>query len=155
MSEQSAVLTSWTQEQDDFIRAQYRAISTKAIGERLGKTKNAIIGRANRLGLTKPYREVFGHADAPKQYRQPRKRRGDELGPERLNRRPKEKGSAKLTEADISPLNGVGVKIWEIENKHCRWVVGEPQDLLFCGHDKEAGSSYCLAHSRLSKQEQK
>lgn len=155
MSEQSVALTSWTKEQDDFLREQYRQISKKAIGERLGKTKNAIIGRANRLGLTKPYREVFGHGDAPKQYRRPRKSRGDELGPKCVDLRPKEKKPVKLTEAEIHPLNGVGVKIWEIEPKHCRWVVGEPSNLLFCGHNKEAGSSYCPDHTRLSKQEPK
>ena len=155
MSEQSAALTNWTQEQDDFLREQYRAISTRAIGERLGKTKNAIIGRANRLGITKPYREVFGYGDAPRQYRRARKSRGDGLGGKSLNRGAKEKGPEKLTEAEIHPLNGVGVKIWEIEPKHCRWVVGEPSNLLFCGHNKEAGSSYCPDHTRLSKQEPK
>lgn len=137
MSEQSVVSTEWTPEQDDILRLHYRKTPAKKLAEMFGKTKSAVIGRANRIGLSLPYREVFGFPVKP----QPRE--------------PKGKQAMPTKKVEVIPLHGVGVKIWALNPNHCRWVVGEPHDLLFCGHDKEAGSSYCPAHTRLSKQEPK
>lgn len=155
MSEQSAPSTSWTKEQDDFLREQYRAISAEAIAQRIGKTRNAVIGRANRIGLSKSYGEVFGRGAPHSPYKKkPRKSQGghNATGPELFYRKPRAVKVVKMAEADISPLNGVGVKMWELESRHCRWVVGEPKDLTFCGHNKHNGSSYCENHSALSTQ---
>jgi GcrA cell cycle regulator len=156
MTAQNGTSTSWTQEQDDFLKEQYRAISAKAIGIRIGKSRNAVIGRAHRLGLGKPYQEVFGEGRAIRQHiRAPRKNRGDKSGPELFYRRLKPVKAVKMTEAEIVPLNGVGVKMWELESSHCRWVVGEPKDLTFCGQPKQSGSSYCSCHANISVRDKK
>lgn len=45
--------TKFTAEQDAFIRAHYRQnLSAAEIARRMNRTKNSIIGRANRLGLS-------------------------------------------------------------------------------------------------------
>lgn len=137
MSGQSVVLIEWTPEQDDILRLHYRKTSATELAKRFGKTRNAVIGRANRLGLCLPYREKSGF-------------------PVKIRfRPPKVIKPVRPPKIKVIPLNGVGVKIWELEQNHCRWVAGEPQDLLFCGHDKEAGSSYCPTHTKLAKQESK
>lgn len=155
MSEQSAVSTNWTKEQDDFLKEQYRAISAAVIAERLGKTRNAVIGRANRLGLGRAYREVFGQTATHSPYRhKSRKGQGghNATGGELFYRKPKATRVVKMEEADIKPLNGVGVKMWELEPAHCRWVIGEPKDLTFCGNNKHTGTSYCEGHFAISTQ---
>lgn len=145
--------TKWTPEQDEYVRQNYRVISTRRIGEKLGFSKSAVIGRAHRIGLGKPYDEVFN--------------RGSKFGIKpkaaigyRINVVKRPTGFARMRQEaprmkklpvldlgiDIQPLNGVGVKLWELNSKHCRWVIGEPKDLLFCGHDKHEGSSYCHTH---------
>lgn len=43
----------YTQEEDDFISANYRAMSYRAIGCRLDRSRKAITARAQRLGLHK------------------------------------------------------------------------------------------------------
>jgi GcrA cell cycle regulator len=47
-----AGVTTWTEEQDNRLRALWdEGHSTAQIGYRMGKTKNAIVGRAHRMGL--------------------------------------------------------------------------------------------------------
>jgi hypothetical protein len=143
MTGQNITLTSWTEEQDAYIRQSYRNIPAIKIGEFLGKTKGAIIGRANRIGLGKPYREVFPGTPA---YVRPKSVKRLEDGRSSLFfRLPK-----MNLNSEVEPLNGSGLKIWELKDKHCRWVVGEPSDLTYCGHDQHTGSSYCPSHFALS-----
>ena len=153
MLEQSQPLTKWTPERDDYIRQNYRVIPTRKIGADLGVSKSAVIGRANRIGLSKPYAEAFNLG------------RKFEIKPKATTsasinvvRRPT--GFARMRQEaprvkklpipdlgiDIQPLNGAGVKVWDLGSDHCRWVIGEPKDLTFCGHEKHKGSSYCPTH---------
>jgi len=51
----------WDKFEDDTVRRLYGAVSAQRIGEKLGRTRCEVIGRANRLGLTKPKggKEIF------------------------------------------------------------------------------------------------
>ena len=51
----------WEKYEDDTVRQLYGAVSAARIGEKLNRTRNEVIGRANRLGLTKPRgsKEIF------------------------------------------------------------------------------------------------
>jgi hypothetical protein len=153
MSGQKAPLTKWTQEQDDYVKEQYRSISASAIGLRLGKSKSAVIGRAYRLGLGRPYSEVFGELATHSPYRhKPRKSASDDYkrGSAHFYRGVKVMPFIEASDA-VAPLNGVGVKIWDLGDGHCRWVIGDPKDLTFCGHSNHKGSSYCPTHFATAK----
>jgi GcrA cell cycle regulator len=43
----------WTEKRDNYLIIFWGMISAREIGERLGVTKNAVIGRAHRLKLPK------------------------------------------------------------------------------------------------------
>lgn len=46
-------LDAWTEDEDCFVRIHYnRDLSARMIGARLGRTRNEVIGRASRLGLS-------------------------------------------------------------------------------------------------------
>ena len=156
MSGQKTPSIKWTQEQDDYVKEQYRSISASAIGLRLGKSKSAVIGRAYRLGLGRPYSEVFGELATHSPYRyKPRKSASTDhkRGSEHFYRGVKAMPFIEASDA-VAPLNGVGVKIWDLRDGHCRWVIGDPKDLTFCGHDKHGKSSYCNTHFATSKTSQ-
>lgn len=155
----------WTAEQDEYVRENYRTKSAAEIGAFLGKTKNAVIGRAGRLKLSISLREHHSRMriNADQEYSRKKQRAVKKLAEKKPAKTRKERGHDRsragffrvlrksdpvdLTSLDkIDPINGVGVKIWELESKHCRWVVGEPKDLTFCGHNKQEGSSYCKDH---------
>lgn len=159
MLEQSQPSTKWTPERDDYIRQNYRVIPTRKIGAALGVSKSAVIGRATRIGLGKPYAEVFNVNS--KFEVKPRSstsasinvvKRATGFARMLKEQAPKmKKLPIPELKIDIKPLNGVGVKLWDLNRKHCRWVVGEPKDFVFCGHDNHQGSSYCPTHYALSK----
>jgi uncharacterized membrane protein len=43
----------WTEEDDEFIRQNYRKIPTKEIAEKLNRSLDSIINRAGPLGISK------------------------------------------------------------------------------------------------------
>lgn len=160
----------WTAEDDDFLRQNYRTLSGSAIGKILNVSRMAVIGRANRIGLGRAVEELHKEfrikaairSRAEEEKRQLRKRRLIDTG-----KTSKERGNNKVRSAfyrslregysreeavniNIKPLNGVGVKMWELESNHCRWVIGEPKEMTFCGHAKHKGSNYCPEHYSIS-----
>ena len=141
MPEQSRPSTEWNAANDEFIRQNYRNMSARKIGEVLGFSKNSVISRAHRIGMGRPYAEVF--PGAPPRVPKLRVERRCPLQKEKLKATP----IIKVTLPDnIQLLNGVGIKIWDLNSKMCRWVVGEPSDLTFCGMGTQKGSSYCCDH---------
>jgi len=146
--------TEWTPEQDEFVRQNYRIISTREIGAKLGFSKNAVIGRAHRIGLGKPYAEVFntGTKFGTKPKGTVRQRinvvkRATDFARDKYDQIPRMKRQPlPALNNSIPPLNGVGVSIWDLSQKSCRWMLGEPKELKFCGHEHRPGSSYCEDH---------
>jgi hypothetical protein len=155
MNEQGLNLINlWTPEEDAYLAQHYNSCKAMDIASHLGRTKNAVIGRAQRLKLGTPMpfiraerikklRAIFAaHKDKPVAPRKSRvavfRKDGVKLAP------------TPLIEDVTTPLNGVGVKIWDLEADHCRWVMGDPADLTYCGHPKMADSCYCPTHYRKS-----
>ncbi len=150
MEKPEAKSAGWTEDQDKIIRDNYRIISTREIAVLLGRTRNSVIGRASRIGLGKPYKEVFPEKEfkekvSTRKTDDPLYVRKDTgimaLHPPAAKKRP-----FPVLNDNIIPLNGVGIKIWDIETTSCRWVVGDPKDITYCGHQRKTSSSYCPDH---------
>lgn len=169
MTEAKAASTKWTDEEADFLRKNYRTYSCRVIAETLGKSRNAIIGKASRLGLTLPYDQVFGNPYG-KVLRVEKMRKivpdvptsADDFFSRNLLAIVKEKNEHfkkpkpvfekhEPLENSVVPLNGVGVSLWDAKSSHCRWVLGEPKAMMYCGHTVHKGSSYCPTHYAVSK----
>ncbi len=137
----------WTPAGDDQLRALWaEGLSTAKIGERVGRSKNAVVGRAHRIGLARP---------------SPLKRRG----PPRVPRAKPLAGAAKrvtlaplanaapvpapATVAPIAvPRLGVVVAL-PVRRGACQFIAGEPAGArtLFCGAATVPGRSYCADHT--------
>jgi GcrA cell cycle regulator len=52
--------------------------------------------------------------------------------------------------------NGSHVTVLTVNDRMCRWPVGDPSenDFHFCGHKPKNGSPYCEAHARKAYQPQ-
>jgi GcrA cell cycle regulator len=106
-----------------------------------GCTRNAVIGKIHRLGLSvkdSPHRKRSPKA--------PRKRRRVLTREATLLARLKKEALPPPAEDDVAE-----VPFKALEDHHCRWAVGEPQAAgtdapLFCGAERVPGLPYCEPH---------
>jgi len=126
---------NWTPERLQYLRDNYRTMLAADIAKHFDGlfTRNAVIGRARRLGLQSDHRM------------RPARR-----GPRRIltttkpKVSPRGKQEAKVEEVKLKILRGP-VTFMQLENWHCREIVKD-KPIMYCGHHKADGSSYCLEH---------
>ena len=125
----------WTDEKIAKLKKLWsEGLTTGEIGKRLGVSKNAVVGKAHRLGL--------------KGRPSPIKRQ-----------EPAAAAAATTTAAAGSPAPAVAptsskkepVKIFtltDLNHNTCRWPIGDPkhEDFRFCGKQVYPGKPYCLDH---------
>lgn len=134
----------WTPERVETLKARWaQGWSAGEIMAVLPFSRNAILGKVDRLGLTRD-----------KGVRKPPAQR-----PSKLARKPEAKRvKAAPIEAAIElppteePSDGVGVALFDLTNATCRWPKGVPgdDDFLFCGDptaDMRSGKPYCPFHA--------
>ncbi len=125
----------WTEERVAELKELWaQGYSARQIAEKLGGiTRNAVIGKANRMGLSKPTKSSLT--------RQRKRQEGTE------RRRPVEEDVMVLTPDS-------GVSILTLTTATCRWPIGHPgeENFFFCGARAKSGQPYCDAHSRLAYQ---
>jgi GcrA cell cycle regulator len=148
---------SWNDERVERLRKLWNdGLSASQIAAELGGiTRNAVIGKVHRLGLS-------GRAKSPSssvpRIRKPRVSNGV------MRPRMRFSGNNALApdyarEADLDPLANVvpigpRVSITELSESTCRWPVGDPgsEDFGYCGAKPKAGVVYCPYHARVAYQ---
>ena len=132
--------------------AEEEKASASQIAAVLGVTRSALIGKLNRIG--KGLSTLNGY-EGGRMMRPgaPRKTRVKRTYTEvRMvgNRRVKE--TVTVVEVKENPALAAlmverekGVKLVDLEDRHCRWPHGS-EDVWYCGRDKAEGSSYCDGH---------
>ena len=113
----------WTDEVVEQLKYLYlnEGISTVKIAEKLGFTKNAIIGKLHRMGISKSSNTKESVIEDLFKNKEPIK--------------------------DIKPTYEQ-YKLQEIGRNMCIWPIGE-DDFLFCGRPVSNEASYCETHMAL------
>src|SRR4051812_39810725 len=158
---------SWTDERVELLKKLWAdGLSASVIATELGGvTRNAVIGKVHRLGLS-------GRAKAPAP-QPPRRAKPTRAPSHPLRTAPSVHGNAALAveivpvaepkpeaEATPRPTQDVvialseRVTIMELREQMCRWPLGDPgrEDFRFCGGRSSPGGPYCLHHSALAYQ---
>lgn len=130
--------TSWTNEEMDRIAAWWPDYSASEIGEKLGRSRNAVIGVVHRVRAKLDLRckttahpvRSFDPQRLPRPAPQPRPRKPK---PNRNHRCVGIQCHCRLV--DLNDIN-------------CRWPYGDPKDsdFYFCGAIAVAGRPYCHSH---------
>jgi GcrA cell cycle regulator len=143
-----ANLPTWTTERVERLISHFQAgLSCRQIAADIGVSRNAVIGKLSRLGLT----------------------RGKTIGEPRAKKPAKERSAARsvprlqyqmlqtLYEDDLGPANAPVVSeqrcsLFELSKERCRWPISTPgaEDFCFCGNQPLDGQPYCLGHTRLA-----
>ncbi|TYC52820.1 GcrA cell cycle regulator [Rhodobacterales bacterium] len=161
---------SWTNERVELLKKLWSdGLSASQIaGELGGVTRNAVIGKVHRLGLS-------GRAKTTTTSSKPRRARpaGTQAAaatPKKPSPQPMTQGANAL-KADISPVPvakpqpvvepvaelvpiSKRATILTLTERTCKWPIGDPatEDFYFCGRQSDAGVPYCAHHCKVAYQ---
>lgn len=172
---------AWTDQMVEDLRTMWKqGLTTAEIGKKLGVSKNSIVGKVHRLGLSgrpSPIKKKDGdegHAadnkptlkdkaprvekESPKAASEPAVK--EEPKPAKpsasAEKNPEKKESRKeeTKECFRSDLekSAKAVSLMELDNHTCRWPLGDPKDdnFHFCGKKVKIGQTYCEEHSAVA-----
>ena len=159
---------SWTNERVELLKKLWsEGLSASQIaGELGGVTRNAVIGKVHRLGLSGRAKSSSSSAKP----RRPRTAAPSSAAPKKPTPQPQSIGATAL-KADITPAPVVEAKpeiepiadvvpisqratILTLTERTCKWPIGDPatDDFYFCGRQSEAGVPYCTYHCKIAYQ---
>ena len=131
----------WDDEMDKVVLENYHKMRAKQIAELLCVTKNAVIGRAKRLGLSRT-KEARVKSHKPLSPFGSWRRKGWDRIQRMFRPRPE-----PVTAVSIPG----GISIMELTGSTCRWPVsGTGADMMYCGCEVHKEKSYCLEHCRIA-----
>jgi GcrA cell cycle regulator len=147
----------WTDERVERLKKLWQdGLSASQIAAEMGGvTRNAVIGKVHRLGLSgrgQPTstikRQRRAHAPAVRRARQ-----ALTIGNLALK-------ADVLAETELRPRRNVVVPIakkltiFALTERTCKWPIGDPGDegFHFCGHDSLEGAPYCEYHAGVAYQ---
>jgi GcrA cell cycle regulator len=142
-----ANLPTWTTERVELLKNHFQAgLSCRQIAVDIGVSRNAVIGKLSRLGLTR------GKTTAEPREKRPAKARGAKSVP-RLQYRMLQTLYQEQSPQPNAPVVSIQVcSLFELSKERCRWPISTPgaADFCFCGNPPLAGLPYCTGHTRLA-----
>jgi len=149
---------SWTDERVELLKKLWQdGLSASQIAAELGGvTRNAVIGKVHRLGLS-------GRGQPTSTIKRQRRSHSSSVRRTRTvtvgNLALKQSVDA-LPEAELRPRRNVVVpiprklSIFQLTEDTCKWPLGDPsqEDFYFCGHDSLESQPYCEYHAGVAYQ---
>ena len=134
-------MSNWTKENIEFLQKHWGTSTAREISEKMGAgfTRNSIIGKASRLGLSAKIKTRAATSNQNFENSQEQKdiksRRGR-----------KSKFKSLIIEKDFEPENPKQLE--ELDESSCKWPIGHPDEkgFYFCGRSSLKDFSYCRLH---------
>ena len=140
---------TWTPERIAQLRSCVEAgMTCSEIGIAIGVTRNAVIGKIHRLGLSSGRPAgVSARTNCPPRARHSR-------GPTQRRLLRLACAHAPLDEilSSVVVISTHPCSLIDIDAHQCRWPIGDPAtaQFAFCGNDSIGGFTYCLGHARMA-----
>ena len=142
--------STWTDERLDLLKSGFTAgLSCRQIAVEVGVSRNAVIGKLSRLGLT---REDDRDARPMRRKEAPTGRRKGSV-PRLQYQLLRTLYADPPSATEDAPIhNEHCCSLFELSEQRCRWPINTPgaEDFCFCGNPPVAGLPYCPGHSRLA-----
>lgn len=150
---------TWTTERIEQLRSYVTAgLTCSQIADEIGVTRNAVIGKIHRLGLSPGRPRGRPSALAQRMRATTARPRRPQTRIARLLRAFAATTTVtpfdtSLVTTEVPPVDSARrCSLLDLASGNCRWPLGDPgkDDFGFCGHDAIAGISYCAGHARLA-----
>ena len=131
----------WTTERVAMLTACFNAgLSCAQIAQEIGVSRNAVIGKMNRLGLSRGRR--IAAPGTPRAARRPHV----------LTQRLALKALFAAEPVVTNVLSPEPCSLFNLTARKCRWPIGSvgTPDFNFCGNSTADGVSYCTGHARMA-----
>ncbi|MGE0698680.1 MAG: GcrA family cell cycle regulator [Hyphomicrobiaceae bacterium] len=150
---------SWNDERVELLKKLWaEGLSASQIAGRIGAvTRNAVIGKVHRLGLSGRATTTRMKSHRPRT-RTPAVKRPPVVAKPRFTSGGNTALRALYQDAEpyVAPMEELVIppaerrSIQTLEESSCRWPIGDPQDaeFHFCGKSKVTGLPYCEFHAR-------
>ena len=140
-------MSNWTKENVEFLKKNWGLATARELAEKMGSgfTRNSIIGKASRLGLSAKIKTRA--ATSNKNFENSIQENNIK------NRRSrKNKFKSQIIEKDFEPENPKQLE--ELTDNDCKYPIGHPNepDFYFCGRTSLKDFSYCKLHLLYSYQ---
>jgi GcrA cell cycle regulator len=144
-------METWTAERIEQLRHCIASgLTCSQTAAEIGVSRNAVIGKIHRLGLS-PARPAGASArSCPPRARHPRISPNSRLFRLIGAQAPR---IASDTAAEPAPIDSAQrCSLLEIAQDKCHWPIGDPHatDFAFCGNEAVSGFSYCAGHARMA-----
>ncbi len=155
---------SWTDERVEALKKLWaEGLSASQIAAELGGiTRNAVIGKVHRLGLS-------GRAKSSSSVSKPRRPRAApslsrSSAPRTIGATALKAESVPLPRPEARPRPAVVEELYippheratilTLTEHRCKWPIGDPstEDFYFCGRKSESGIPYCAHHASIAYQ---
>lgn len=126
-------MSVWTDDLIEELTALWKEgrLSAASIAQRMGVSRNAIIGKVNRLGLSVPQVASSKAKRKRGQFKMP-----ETSTPIVIEPKPE----------DAKTAFGTPVALLDLTDATCRFPIGDVAPYMFCGAEPEKGKPYCKAH---------
>ena len=140
-------MSAWTKENVEFLKKNWGLATARELAEKMGPgfTRNSIIGKASRLGLSAKIKTRT--ATSNKNYENSANGKNLTYQNTRGNR-----FKSLIIEKDFEPENPKQLE--ELTDNDCKYPIGHPneKDFYFCGRSSLKDFSYCKLHLLFSYQ---
>ena len=140
-------MSNWTKENIEFLRLHWGTCTAREISEKMGAgfTRNSIIGKASRLGLSAKIKTRKASSN-------PNLEKNSEENKIKTTRGRRSKFKSLIIEKNFEPENPKQLE--ELTDNDCKYPIGHPneKDFYFCGRTSLKDFSYCKLHLLYSYQ---
>ncbi len=157
---------TWDTERTERLLALHQEGKTASeIGAELGVTRNAVIGKLHRMGVTRKKKEPEKVEPEPKQAEDSAAEAGwtekDDDGEDGDGEDADDEQEDDRDRMEVNRLtarnveqNSLKLSLMELTSRTCKWPIGDPasDEFWFCGLPSTPGKPYCEAHNNLACQ---
>jgi GcrA cell cycle regulator len=143
-------VSTWTAERIEQLRhCVVTGLTCSEIAAEIGVSRNAVIGKIHRLGLSSGRPAGAQASDCPPRARRPRAPTQRRLLQLAYTQMPE--GSEPIM-FDATVDSAHPCSLVDLAERKCRWPIGDPvkPDFAFCGNEAITGFNYCIGHARMA-----